>query len=173
MPFVDDGGGLGGLGGDLDTVNRDYYSGGHGVDPHAAHPHGAAKDLFSAAPQFLEGAPLDTQKRVSKDTFVKFGTYYYGSHCYVSRMRVETSVDGAGASFEDVFLGSDVASELGRTAGYQAGYDGRVFRADGHNVTFIFLRDNDWPDGKTIYLRFTGVDGYGREAQKTTLVTWG
>jgi len=149
----------------------DYRSGGHGVDPHAEHPHAAAKDLFDVAPQYVAGVPQDEQQRVSAGTYVKFGTYYYGSHCYLARMRVEAAASG-GLAFEDVYLGADIAAKLGKDGGYQPGYTGRVYRTDGHKVVFNFLRNSGWLPGGTVYVRFTGMDGYGREAQKTTLVTW-
>ena len=153
-------------------MTGEYYgSGGFGVDPCGEHPFGAAKDLFTTAPQFREGYPRDEQKRISVSTFVEFGTYYYGSHCEVERMRVEASLDN-GASYEDVYLGDVVASELGKSAGYQSGYSGRVFRTDGHNVSFVFVRGVGWPNNQEVYIRFTGQDGYGRQALKTQLVTW-
>jgi len=116
--------------------------------------------------------PTDGQRNVARDSFIRFGTYYYGSHCPIEFMRVELSGDG-GATFHNVYLGELVASQLGEeTVGYQEGYEGRVFRRDGHNVTFVFTRLTEWPMEKTVYIRFTGKDGYGREAVKTALVTW-
>jgi hypothetical protein len=147
-------------------------SGGFAVDPECEAPYAAAKHLFSVAPQFYEGTPRDTQRRIQSTAFVVFGTYYYGSHCSMKRMRIEVSLD-SGSTFEDLWLGDDVADELGKSSGYQDGYTGQAFRYDGHLVRFVFSKTAGWPDGETIHIRFTGTDGYGRAALKTELVTWG
>ena len=146
-------------------------SGGFALDPYCESPYAAAKHLFSISPQFYEVTPRDGQRRVQSSAFVVFGTYYYGSHCSMKQMRVEVSLDGGG-TFEDLWLGEDVADDLGKFDGYQDGYTGQAFREDGHLVKFVFSRTDGWPDGNTVHIRFTGTDGYGRTALKTQLVVW-